>query len=93
MIYGYTNFQWSTGNPVTDVYYNEYIIPETTDNKSEYNHNKGIQDKLFLEEEVDTHEPLEDKDVINKWEKTSIMKRNPTSYQNSRMINQRKRMT
>ena len=64
MIYIYPNFQCIPVNPITDRYDNEYIISETTDNGSEYKHSKGVKENIFLEDEVNIHDPLEDKYLI-----------------------------
>ena len=52
MINGYPNFEWIPVNPITDDYKNKY------DDKSEYEHSEGVQEKISLEDELEIHEPL-----------------------------------
>ena len=55
MIDGYPNFEWSPGNPITDGYKNE------DDDKYEYEHIKGTKEEISLQDELDTHDPLDEK--------------------------------
>ena len=55
MIDGYPNFEWSPGNPITDGYKNE------DDDKYEYEHIEGTKEKISLQDELDTHDSLDEK--------------------------------
>ena len=59
-------FDWIPGNPGTDGYDNEDTIYKTTDDESEHKRIEEVQEKMLLEEKVDIHETLEDKDRIQK---------------------------
>ena len=67
IIDGYPNFQWIPVNPITD------------DDKSEYEHSKGVQEEISLGNKVDIPEPLEDKDVIKEMVKEEYHQEEPNT--------------